>query len=128
MAGPGTVLWNELNTHNLDAAKTFYATTLGWTYDAMPMADGENYWIIKSGDATVGGMFGMNDPALKGVPEHWLAYIEVDDVDARVSKLKSAGGQVMRDAFDIPNVGRIAIVKDKNGAALGLMKPSPQQQ
>src|SRR5262245_57998160 len=127
MPGHGTVLWNELNTHNLDAAKSFYAATLGWTYDAMPMADGDNYWIIKSGDTVVGGMFNMHDPALKGVPEHWLAYIEVDDVDARVGKLKAAGGQVMRDAFDIPDVGRIAIVKDKNGAALGLMKPSPRQ-
>lgn len=127
MAGHGTVLWNELNTHNVEAAKTFYAATLGWTYDAMPMPNG-TYWIIKTGDAVAGGMFAMDDPALKSVPEHWLAYVEVDDVDGRVSKLKTAGGQVMRDAFDIPNVGRIAIVKDKNGAVLGLMKPSPRQQ
>ena len=78
MAAHGTFLWNELNTRNPDAAKTFYAATLGWTFDGMPMPDG-TYWVIKMGDASVGGIFTVKGaekaaaksrarPAGKGAP------------------------------------------------------------
>ncbi len=29
---PGTIVWNELNTHDVEGAKTFYSALLGWTY------------------------------------------------------------------------------------------------
>jgi uncharacterized protein len=124
MAQDGQFLWNELNTRKPEDAKTFYAATLGWTYDGMPMPDG-TYWVIKAGDAMVGGIFTMQGPMFADVPEHWFAYIQVDDVDARVKKLKAAGGKVIREPWDIPSVGRIAIVQDSNGAHVGLMKPAP---
>src|SRR5262245_41243734 len=40
----GTFCWNELMTHDIETAKKFYADTIGWTFDAMPMPDG-TYWI-----------------------------------------------------------------------------------
>lgn len=126
MANNGTFLWNELNTHNPEAAKKCYAATLGWSYDEMPMPDG-SYWVIKKGDDTVGGIFTLKGAALEAVPDHWLAYIQVDDVDGRVKQLKAAGGKAVREPFNVPKVGRIAIVQDNVGAYLGLMKPSPQQ-
>jgi predicted enzyme related to lactoylglutathione lyase len=124
MAQDGTFLWNELNTRNPEDAKKFYAATLGWTYEGNAMPDG-TYWVIKAGEAMVGGIFTMQGPMFEGVPEHWFAYIQVDDVDARVAKLKAAGGKAIREPWDIPNVGRIAIVQDSNGAHVGLMKPAP---
>jgi hypothetical protein len=41
-----------------------------------------------------------------------------------VAALKEAGGSVMRDPFDVPEVGRIAIVADPGGAAQGWMTPA----
>ena len=121
----GNFYWNELNTHNADAAKKFYSATLGWSFDAMPMPNG-TYWVAKMGGAPVGGVFALSGAEFKDVPEHWFAYVAVDDVDTRVKKLKSEGGSVVREAFDVPDVGRIAIVKDNNGAVLGLMTPKGQ--
>ena len=121
----GTFYWNELNTRNAEAAKTFYEKTLGWTFDSMPMPNGI-YWIAKMGDAVVGGIFTMSGSAFDGIPEHWFSYIAVDDIDARVAKLKSAGGKVVREPFDVDGVGRIAIVQDSNGAHMGWMTPAPQ--
>lgn len=121
----GSFYWNELNTHNADAAKKFYSATLGWAFDAMPMPNG-TYWVAKMGDTPVGGMFAMSGPEFQNIPEHWMSYIAVDNVDARVTKLKSSGGNVMREPFDVPNVGRIAIVKDSNGALMGWMTPKGQ--
>ena len=40
MADHGTFYWNELMTRDPEKAKAFYAATLGWTFDAMPMAEG----------------------------------------------------------------------------------------
>ena len=126
MADHGAFYWNELNTRDAEKAKAFYAATLDWTFDAMPMLEGGIYWVAKAGDAKVGGIFTMDGPQFEGVPEHWFAYIAVDDVDARVDRAEAAGGKILRPAFDVPDVGRIVILKDVNGAAMGWMTPAAQ--
>lgn len=123
MSDHGHFHWNELMTRNVAKAKDFYGRTLDWTFEDMAMPDG-TYTICKAGDAMVGGMFEIKGPQFEGQPEQWFAYIAVDDVDARLEKLKAAGGTVHREPFDIPGVGRIAIVGDPNGAASGWMTPA----
>lgn len=120
----GSFYWNELMTHDAEAAKRFYGGVLGWTFDAMPMADSGTYWIAKMGDKPVGGIFPMIGPHFEGVPEHWIPYIAVDDVDARLKKATAAGASAMREPFEVPGVGRIAIVKDPSGAVSGWMTPA----
>ncbi len=93
MSPHGKFVWNELNTHDVEAAKKFLSATLGWTFDAMPMPEG-TYWIIKNGDDRIGGIFDMN--TIKGcenIPEHWLSYVAVDDVDRRLKQALAAGGK-----------------------------------
>ena len=127
MTAHGAVHWNELNTRNVKKAKDFYKKTFGWSYDDMPMGNDMpgTYTVIKSGDKMVGGMFEMKGPMFDGVPENWFTNFAVDDVDKMMKKAKDAGGAVMRDPFDVPNVGRIAIVKDSNGAVQGWITPAP---
>lgn len=122
----GSFYWNELMTRDVEAAKKFYGSTLGWTFESMPMPDG-TYWVAKMGEVPAGGIFTMNGPMFEGVPEHWFAYIAVDNVDARIKKLTAAGGKVMKEPFDIPGVGRIGIVQDNKGVTLGFMTPAAQQ-
>jgi uncharacterized protein len=118
----GTFVWNELMTHDLAGVKRFYSEVVGWTFDAMPMKD-FTYWIIKMGDKQVGGIFEMHDPALADVPDNWLSYIAVDDVDARLKKATAAGASVMREPFDVLGVGRIAILRQVGGAMVAWMTP-----
>ncbi|MGH6922119.1 MAG: VOC family protein, partial [Geminicoccaceae bacterium] len=75
-------------------------------------------------DAPVGGIFDMNGPEFEGLPPLWFAYLAVDDVDARVAKATAAGATLLRPIFDVPGVGRIAIVEDPVGAVLGWMTPT----
>lgn len=123
MSGHGTFYWNELMTRDPAKAKEFYGTTLGWTFDDMPMGDGLTYYVAKQGEAMVGGIMTMG-PEMQGVPEHWFTYVEVDDVAARLEKLKAAGGTVMREPFEVPGIGLIAIIQDPGGAMQGWMKPT----
>ena len=120
----GHFVWNELVTHDVAKAKKFYADVMGWTYDAMPGAGGDTYWIVKMGDARIGGIFPAEGPQWANVPEGWLSYIAVDDVDARVKKAQAAGAKLMRPIFDVPNIGRIAILTEPGGAGIGWITPA----
>ena len=120
----GQFHWNELMTRNVEGAKKFYGETLGWTFDAMPMPGGSTYWIAKAGDVAAGGLFDISGPDYKSVPESWMSYIAVDDVDARVNKATKAGAKVMKPAFDVPGVGRIVMLLEPGGAGIGWMTPA----
>jgi predicted enzyme related to lactoylglutathione lyase len=126
MTAFGAFHWNELMTRDVKKSREFYKKTLGWTYEDMPMGEMYGtYTIIKSGEAMVGGMFEMKGPMFEATPECWFAYIAVDDLDKRLKKLKDAGGKVLREPWDVPGVGRIAIVADSTGVAQGWMVPAP---
>ena len=120
----GQFHWNELMTRNVEQAKKFYADTLGWNFDGMPMPGGGTYWLATMGGEPVGGIFDISGSDYQDVPESWMPYIAVDDVDARVKKAIAAGAQLMKPAFDVPGVGRIAILKEPGGAGLGWMTPA----
>ena len=126
MTDHGHFHWNELMTRDMAKAKDFYSKSLGWSYEDVPMPDGTTYTIVNMGDKMVGGMFEMGGPDFEGMPDHWMGYIAVDDIDKRVAMLKDAGGTVMREPFDVETVGRIAVVADPGGAAQGWMTPAPQ--
>ena len=126
MAAHGTFNWNELMTNDVAKAKAFYGATLGWTFSDMPMPGGGVYTLAHSGPAMAAGMMDMTGVTPPGVPPHWFDYIEVDDVDHRVGLVEENGGKILRAPFNIPNVGRIAIITDATGAAIGLMTSTPQ--
>lgn len=126
----GTFMWNELMTTDVDKARRFYVDVVGWTADSMPMPgddSGAHYHLWKAGDEMAGGMMHMAGPQFAGVPPHWMAYVSVADVDACAAKVEPAGGKLAAPPFDIPGIGRICIVIDPTGAALGLMTPAPRE-
>ena len=114
----GTVSWTELITRDVEAAKTFYAATLGWTFDDMSSEEGA-YFIAKFNGETLCGLVPMEEGMDAEAPSHWFSYIEVDDINRRLATVAGAGGQVLREPFDMPGVGRIAIVEDATGAVMG---------
>lgn len=123
----GTFCWNELMTRDVEGAKRFYESTIGWHFDSMPMVGGGTYWVATQDGKPIAGMFSLNAPGYEGVPESWMSYLAVDDVDARVAKATKAGAKLMKPIFDVPNVGRIAILTQPGGAGVGWMTPLPRQ-
>jgi uncharacterized protein len=122
----GTFCWNELMTRDVERVKRFYESTIGWSFQAMPMADGGTYWVAMSDGKPAAGIFSLNAPDYDGVPESWMSYLAVDDVDARVEKALKAGAKLMKAAFDVPDVGRIAILMQPGGAGVGWITPLPR--
>ena len=75
------------------------------------------------GPITLAGLMGRPD---QQVQPQWLAYVRVGDVDATARKAKELGATICLEPKDIPSVGRIAVIQDPQGAALGFFKPAEQ--
>jgi predicted enzyme related to lactoylglutathione lyase len=120
----GKFHWNELLARDVERAKKFYADTIGWSYDAMPMAGGGTYWIAMSGGQPAAGIFDISGREYDGVPEGWMPYLAVDNVDARAAKAVKAGAKIMKPAFDIPGIGRFVILTEPGGAGIGWITPA----
>jgi predicted enzyme related to lactoylglutathione lyase len=120
----GNFGWHELYTSDVEAAKAFYAATVGWRFEGMPMP-GQNrtYWVAKARDKPVAGVLDMHGIVPDTDPPHWLSYLEVDDVDQMVAAVQRHGGKVVRPPFDVPNFGRIAIGADATGAFMAWVTP-----
>ncbi len=118
----GSFYWNELMTLDAEAAKRFYGETLGWTFEAMDQGEGATYWVAKVGDESVAGIYeiGADD---QETGEGWFAYIAVEDLSTALARATGEGGKVEREPWDVPGVGRIAIVSDNAGNEMGWMKP-----
>jgi hypothetical protein len=124
----GHFAWNEFLARDVEAAKAYYAATLDWSYEPMAMGGGGTYWVATSAGVAVAGVMAMPDDVPASVGPHWFPYVEVDDVDARCRAAVAAGGSVRRGPWDIPGVGRLAILMHRTGGAVGVMtsERSPQ--
>ena len=120
----GIFYWNELNTWEPEKAVAFYSKTIGWEFDKMEMPDGNIYHIAKQSDKMVAGIFPLTSPEMDGAPETWIPYLAVDDVDQRVQKARDAGATIIREPWDVPGTGKMALLQEPGGAILGWMTPS----
>ena len=122
----GGYIWYELMTTDAEGAKDFYDAVVGWNIgEAAP--EFKNYRMIGRSDGKfAGGVMPLTDEMQQhGAHPTWLGYIHVADVDRSVSAIETAGGKALMAPFDIPNVGRIAMVTDPQGAPFYVMKPIP---
>ncbi len=119
----GKVWWSELWTRDPVGARGYYAALTGWTFGEMPVEGGVYHVASRNGEMTAGIMDISGMPGMDDTPPHWFTYLAVDDVDAAVQATTAAGGQVIRAPWDVPGVGRIAIVIDPTGATVGIMTP-----
>jgi uncharacterized protein len=118
---PNTISWTELATSDPDKAGPFYAEVFGYTLT--PFGPDDSYTVFTKGEAQIAGM--MKVPA-EQMPPNWAVYFRADDPDEVTKKVKAAGGQAYLEPQDMPEVGRIAVLADPQGAAFGVIKDVTQ--
>ena len=108
-------VWHDLNTKDLQGSQRFYGEIVNWTFKS-----DSDYVHISAGSHMIGGMrqMGPQEP----YPTSWLGYIVVDDVDAAVGKITSAGGQVHMPPMKLENVGTFAVAADPSGGVFAPWK------
>ena len=124
----GDFIWYELLTTDIAGAKAFYDAVVGWNIQERSDFPNDYRMIGRSDGKFAGGAMQLTDEMKQhGARPTWLGYILVADVDASVAAIHQDGGQVHLPAFDIPGVGRVAMVTDPQGAPFYIMKPMPPE-
>ncbi len=119
----GVFVWDELMTTDVEAAKRFYGEVVGWESREMDMGNNFVYTLFVAGGVDRAGCMPRPEGA-EEMPPVWLTYLGADDVDATVEKAKGLGAAaVVMEPTDIPTVGRLAVIVDAAGAAVGIYRP-----
>ena len=118
---PGTVSWNQLIATNTNAA--FYAKLFDWhpaPFVPPGMPEGtQPFTLFKTEPNMVGGVAGMV-PKKPESPSQWIPYVVVEDLDAALTKATALGATIRTPAKSVGDFGRIAVIHDPEGAAIGL--------
>jgi hypothetical protein len=117
----GTFAWNDLLTTDVEKAKAFFAATLGWTFEDFSL-EGRPYFVIRSGDAMVGGLGSLETGDVETTQSYWIAFVEVTDLDERFATALENGAIAIRPPHDVEGIGRVCVLRDPTGAALGWMQ------
>jgi predicted enzyme related to lactoylglutathione lyase len=120
-SGEGVFVWDELGTTDVDAAQRFYEDVFGWTTSDMGTEFG-GYRVFNRGETGIAGLMSRPDDS---IPAHWQPYVAVDDPDATTARATQLGGSALMEPMDVPGIGRIAVLRDSQGATFGIIKPEP---
>jgi uncharacterized protein len=107
--------WFEVVGKDGEKLRSFYGDVFGWEFQ---VPDPEmNYGMTDASQTGIGGGVGQT-PSGQG---HATFYVEVDDPQAVLDKIESAGGTVAMPVTELPMV-TFAQFKDPDGNLVGLFK------
>jgi predicted enzyme related to lactoylglutathione lyase len=117
----GTINWVDLLTTDLEAATRFYTALFGWAPYDTPMPGGDGVYRFFRLDGREAAAAGPRPPEMagQGIPSHWNVWVAAD-ADATVEKAAAAGGQVLMAPSTLGPSGRLAMIADPGGAAVGV--------
>jgi predicted enzyme related to lactoylglutathione lyase len=108
----GLVNWLEFVTTDKNKSLEFFKRIFGWTSE---VGDEQNYIQVRDGDKIIGG-FQEQD---KNTPKREFNTVNVyfcsNNADETALKVKENGGTIVKEPFDVKDIGRMAIFKDLEG-------------
>ncbi|MBU0527780.1 VOC family protein [Candidatus Micrarchaeota archaeon] len=128
----GNIAYFEIPADDIERAKKFYMAVFGWDIRKFEMAGvAPNYQSVMTGEpVTVKGPgYEMSQLNSGGMSQRMFpnqpitSYVQVDNVDEMLEKVKTSGGKQHGEKINIPNVGTIAFINDSEGNVLGLWQP-----
>jgi predicted enzyme related to lactoylglutathione lyase len=82
------------------------------------MGPGAAYVIFTMNGRDAAACYGaLPNMAEQGVRPHWMSYVSVASAAETAARVKAAGGAVVKEPFDVPATGRMAVLQDPAGAA-----------
>ena len=119
----GKVVFVELVTPDMAAAKKFYGGLFGWTFSDT-QKDGMDYSEASLDGHSVAGLVQRK----MGTSEHrrpaWLSFIAVRDVDATNKTALEHGAKQLYSPHNLPDRGREAVYADPQGAVFAVLASS----
>src|SRR3954467_4429820 len=109
----GRIVWHELLTPAAEPARRVARGPLGGELELWRPEEGD-YPMIRADGAAHGG-FQRTHPDSR-IPPPCLRHVAVEDVATVVWRVREVGGTVRAEPSDVRDVGRLAIVQDRDGA------------
>jgi len=123
---PGKVIWHDLLTNDPEASQNFYRELFGWEFESVGSAAGLSsnsaYTLIRHNGRLIGGMIDTVALNKKDDISQWVVLMSVEDIDAATAKFAADGGVVIAPPVNLQRRGRMAIVRDVEGALLALLQ------
>ncbi|HEY2431421.1 MAG TPA: VOC family protein [Vicinamibacterales bacterium] len=116
----GAFVWQDLVTTDAPAARKFYSALLGWEFKDVSRA-GRPYLIATTATGPVGGLVDVR--SIKDAASQWVSYVTVADIDRTVQQVEAAGGKILAPPT-ATGAGRVCVMADPQGAAIGLLQPT----
>jgi uncharacterized protein len=114
---PGAFCWIELGTTDQNGAKRFYTSLFGWDVVDSPMGPNDFYSMFTLEGANAGAAYTLRDEQRsQGVPPHWMLYVATASADKSVARASELGARILVPAFDVLDIGRMAVISDPTGA------------
>jgi predicted enzyme related to lactoylglutathione lyase len=115
----GASCWTECATSGLDGGKAFYSELFGLDLEETPIPGGTYVQLLKDGKSVAALAQQQESEREQRIPPHWNTYIAVEDAELVAKEAERIGGTVVAPAFDVLDRGRMAVVMDPTGAAIG---------
>jgi uncharacterized protein len=112
---PGTMVWQQLSTSDVEAARDWYSELFGWTWE--DLEGGGGYAFARNRDGWLNA--GLMRLPVPGVTPTWEVSFTVRDASATCEKVEGLGGSTLIPRIETP-VGGKAVVADPQGAPIGL--------
>jgi predicted enzyme related to lactoylglutathione lyase len=119
----GKLIFVELVTPDLAAAKQFYAGLFGWTYRDI-QADGKEYSEAYLYGRPVAGLFHKDVPVGEHRQPAWLSFFAVGDVEEAKKISLQNGAKVLFGPRNVPDRGQEAVFADPQGAVFAVLSSS----
>ena len=120
----------EIYARDAEKLAGFYSSLFDWSIEAMPAM---NYHYVKTVDTDQKGIptqpGGINGGLLvrpAGFEDRgWINYINVDALDAAVTRAQELGAKVMKPRAAVPGMGWFAMLTDPQGNSFAMWERDP---
>jgi len=123
----------EMSAEDKDRMVTFYEGVFGWkmqhfgpemgNYVMAQTTETDEKGMIQKPGRINGGFYERTDNQAM-TPPHIV--IAVEDYQVHMKKIADAGGKIIGEPMDIPNVGWFVLFKDTEDNVAGILQPSQQ--
>ena len=108
-----------------DRAVKFWEEAFGWKTQTW---EGATYWLLDTGEGELGINGGIMRRSDFPKPVNAVCTVDVDSVDDAVAMVERAGGRVIKDKFQVGDMGLSAYCEDTEGNVFGVWESLPGAQ
>jgi uncharacterized protein len=116
----GKLIWAELFTPDLAAAKHFYGGLFGWSFRDIPLHD-RAYAVASVEGAPVAGLVQVGPRTERSAQPAWLTFLSVPNVQQAGEAILAHGGKQLSAPHVYRMRGKQAVYSDPQGAVFAIL-------